>query len=263
MDISIEQLAARQLQDYRGGTPGTYFGEAHDGLSLDEAYAVQIEVARLRVAEGDEIIGYKIGCTGPGILKQFGMRGPIRGCLFRSELRPSGVVLDYSAFTNLAIEGEMAARIGEAGKIASVFPIVELHNFVFRGERKTLPELIANNGLHAGIVLPRDERGSVLDLVGTLTVVINGVPIDEGNLWCMPGGAPGSLEWLDHHLELHGRKLKAGDVVLTGTPLGLHPVKPGDHVRVVAEGGATVECHIGQMSPQSSRRLSNATSRHD
>jgi 2-keto-4-pentenoate hydratase len=55
-------LARRQWHDYRQGTPGTYFGEEHAKLSLDQAYAVQMEVARLRCDDGDAGAGYKIGC---------------------------------------------------------------------------------------------------------------------------------------------------------------------------------------------------------
>lgn len=61
-------------------------------MGLDEAYAVQDAVTRLRVRSGDVAIGYKVGCTGPGTTEQLGMVGPISGRLFRSEQRPSGSV---------------------------------------------------------------------------------------------------------------------------------------------------------------------------
>jgi 2-keto-4-pentenoate hydratase/2-oxohepta-3-ene-1,7-dioic acid hydratase in catechol pathway len=41
-----------------------------------------------------------------------------------------------------------------------------------------------------------------------------------------------------------GEALKPGDLVLAGTPLGLHPVKAGDHVVVSVDGTAYVDCHI-------------------
>ena len=79
MDIPINELAARQLQDYRRRMPGTYFAEDHPPLELEEAYRVQVEVARLRALSGESIAGYKIGCVGPKIHQQFGMSGPISG----------------------------------------------------------------------------------------------------------------------------------------------------------------------------------------
>ena len=41
-------------------------------------------------------------------MQQFGMEGPIRGCLFESEVRNSLDTLDLQNFASLAIEGEMA-----------------------------------------------------------------------------------------------------------------------------------------------------------
>ena len=40
------------------------------------------------------------------------MQGPIRGRLFESEVRRHGEALNLDDFAHLAIEGEMAVRIG-------------------------------------------------------------------------------------------------------------------------------------------------------
>ena len=62
---NLKALAAKQWEDYRQVTPGTYFGEQNDDLSIEEAYAVQMEVSRLRCKAGDIVAGYKVGCIGP------------------------------------------------------------------------------------------------------------------------------------------------------------------------------------------------------
>ncbi len=154
MTESVRALAARQLADYRAGTPGTFFADPEQPpLGLDDAYRVQAEVAALR-APAERVVGYKVGCTGPGTRAQFGLDGPIRGLLYDTELHPSGSELSSSAYAELAIEGELAVRLGDDGRIATVFPVIELHNYVFRGQPPTLAELVANNGIHAGVVLP-------------------------------------------------------------------------------------------------------------
>ena len=76
---NIQEIAHRQLQDYRNINPGTCFNDEKFSLSIREAYAVQDSVVSLRSAEGEAVIGYKVGCTGPGTTKLFGMQGPIRG----------------------------------------------------------------------------------------------------------------------------------------------------------------------------------------
>jgi len=234
---SVLELARRQLDDYRSKTPGTWFGEDHPPLELPEAYAVQAEVARLRVAEGDAVAGFKIGCIGPKVLEQFGMSGPIRGILYRSEMRDSGARLSLSDFPSLAVEAEMAIRLGEDLTITEILPVIELHHFVFRRPSKTLAELVANNGLHAGVVMPgASARSAIDDTRARLSLVVDDTLVEEGALWGMAGGAERARDWLTRHLGEHGMALEPGHLILAGTPLGLHPLRPGQTVR--AEAGS-------------------------
>ena len=214
---------------------------------MEAAYAVQAEVAALRSADGEPVAGYKVGCTGPNVREQFGMDGPIRGFLYGTELYPSGVKLSHASYANLAIEGELAVRLGDDAEIARIFPVIELHNYVFRSESPTLQELIANNGVHAGVVLPAAEGARWCGdepLTGALRIEINGRRVEEGPMSGVPGGPTGSVEWLRGHLAAHGLALRPWQLVLTGTPLSLIPVRPGDSVRVAAEGLGDVEAKV-------------------
>lgn len=244
---SLKTLAARQWRDYQWGTPGAMFADPEISLTLDEAYNVQMEFARLRCAAGDEVAGYKVGCIGSGMVEQFGMSGPIHARLFRSEIHSSGETLRYQAYANPAIEGEMALQIGVDGGIAAAFPVIELHQFVFRNPRKTLAELVANNGINAGAVVPEHLKAASLEdwaNAAALSISINGVSVETGALWAMAGGAPEALEWLRGDLRRFGEVLKPGDLVLAGTPLGLHPVRGGDHVVVSIDGIDCVDCRF-------------------
>jgi 2-keto-4-pentenoate hydratase len=223
------------------------FADPELSLTLNEAYNIQMETADLRCAAGDAVAGYKVGCIGPGVVEQFGMSGPIHARLFSSELCRSGKMLRYKAFANPAIEGEMALRIGVDGEIAAAFPVIELHQFVFRAPRKTLAELVANNGMNAGAVIPQDlEAASLEDWANAraLSISINGVSVESGGLWAMAGGAREAVEWLRGDLRRFGEALKPGDLVLGGTPLGLHPVRAGDHVVVSIDGKNCVDCRF-------------------
>lgn len=244
---TLQALAQRQWHDYQSTRPGNAFADPELSLSLEEAYAVQLEVARLRCAAGDTIAGYKIGCIGPGVVKQFGMSGPIHARLFRSEVHQSACTLPYVAYANLAIEGEMVLQIGRNNEVVAAFPAIELHHFVFRAPRKTLAELIANNGINAGIVIPQNAKMAPLDrwkTAKTLSISINGAAVDTGALWAMPGGPMELLDWLCSDLGRFGEALKPGDLVLAGTPLGLHPVGPNDHIVVSIDGEGFVDCRI-------------------
>ena len=113
--LEIQALAKRQLQDYRGFNPGTCFADPEFSIETKTAYHLQDTVTQLRVKDGEGVTGYKIGCTGPETTAQFGMDGPIRGTLFREEVLQTGSSLNPNKFCRLAVEGEMAIRIGSDG----------------------------------------------------------------------------------------------------------------------------------------------------
>jgi 2-keto-4-pentenoate hydratase len=247
LEMNINKIAKRQLRDYRNINPGTCFSTDNFDLSINEAYAVQEAVVELRSQEGETVIGYKVGCTGPGTTKLFGMEGPIRGTLFDSEIHESGVELNADHFFNLAIEAEMAVKIGDDGEINLIFPIIELHNFVFRASKKSLSELIANNGLNRGIILSNKNWHTPADAykkTSVLSLERNGSEIDSGAMWPMAGGPQSSLDWLEKHLRDRNLSVNGGDIILAGTALGLHKVKSGDQVNVKIDGKIAVQCTV-------------------
>ena len=244
---NIQKIAHRQLQDYKNINPGTCFSDKKFYLSIHEAYAVQDLVAGLRSAEGETVIGFKVGCTGPGTTKLFGMQGPIRGTLFDKEVYESGVELNANNFCNLAVEAEMAIKVDADRNILSVFPIIELHNLVFRAPQKSLSELIANNGLNRGIVSSAKTWEKQLEFYENklvLSLEVNGSEIDSGELWPMEGGPTSSLHWLKNHLADHDLEILPGNIILGGTALGLHKVQAGDRIDVKVDGEKVVNCFI-------------------
>jgi 2-keto-4-pentenoate hydratase len=244
---TLQELADRQWRDYRARRPGTCFANPDFVLPLAGAYELQDTVTKLRISAGDRLIGYKVGCTGPGTVQQFGMQGPIQGCLFESEIRRYGDTLNLEDFASLAIEGEMAVRIAPDGTIAAAFPVIELHHFVFRGSRRTLSEIVANNGLNGGFVLPHDgwlASQEYMEKKGVLSVRINDRLVASGDLWPMSGGVGSSLEWVRQHLAATRRNLLPGHVVLTGTSLELYPVRGGDRVAVFVDNEIGSQCSV-------------------
>ena len=243
----LPELAKRQLQDYRNASPGTCFANPEFSIDINSAYLLQNSVTKLRVEDGESVIGYKVGCTGSGTTKLFGMQGPIRGTLFESEVHESGVELKANQFCNLAIEAEMAIKVGENGTIQSIFPVIELHNFVFRAPQKSLSELIANNGLNKGIILTKNNwqtSAKVYPATSVLSLEINGSEIDSGAMWPMKNGPQSSLNWLENHLKDHDLMLTTGDIILGGTALSLHKVQSGDRIKVKINGKTVVQCTI-------------------
>ena len=81
-------------------------------LSVSESYQVQTMVAHKRIALGERMVGYKVGCTSDAIRRQFGISEPICARLFEPHVTSDNRPLDWNAYANCAIEPEMAIMIG-------------------------------------------------------------------------------------------------------------------------------------------------------
>jgi 2-keto-4-pentenoate hydratase len=250
----LNAIARRQLADYDGHRPGTIFAEPGFSLTSAEAHQVQMLVAGLRESRGEPIAGYKVGCVSEAVQQQLGISEPVFGHLFASEAHRSGIELDADSFDGLAIEGEFAFRLAE-DSIGAAFAVIELHNYVFRAPAaRRAEELIANNAMQAGIVLPSDEPPChELEslLTETISVIRNGSLLGAASGCALPGGPLASLAWLAARLKDMGTSLRPGHIVLTGSPLPLYTVAPGDTVEVTCGRLPDVKM---TLSPRRKRR---------
>ena len=256
MVTQFQELAQSMLADFDGRTPGRCAREPVK-LTVAEAYEIQSEIARLRDERGEKIIGYKVGCTSKTIQTQLGVAEPIFGRLFASECHSSGVHLSAARFANLAIEGEIAVQLGKdlsglsvseeecREAIVEVFPVVELHHYVFPSTWPRAQWLIASGGIHAGFVRAEtDTRSSPLShFAKSLSVHINDVTVGSVEDSASLISPVDSLFWLATRLAKFGLQLRKGQMILTGSPMNLFPVNAGDRIVVQAPllGASRVE----------------------
>src|SRR5262249_15604458 len=109
--VDLDQLALRQLDDYRRGRHGLLFADASVALTIADAYQLQRRVGVLRESSGEAVAGYKIGCVSEVVRAQLGLDRPVFGHIFETEVHRSGCQLPESAFSGMAIEGEYALRL--------------------------------------------------------------------------------------------------------------------------------------------------------
>ena len=254
-DTTFTTCALKQLADYDRHHPGSMFADGVT-LSLEEAYRLQAAVAELRCARGERIVGYKVGCTSSAIRKQLGIAHCVRGRLFDSEQNPSGVTLSRSSFDCLAIEGELAVELSRApsaedfhddrfpGCVSRVFPVIELHNHVMRGESPSAGELIANNAIHAGVVSAAGVSPSRIAEQPGLRIFTDGQLLHECNGGELLDTITTSLHWLSTELRSQGEEIGTGHIVLTGSIPPLIPIRSNCSVRVETSPFGSVEAHF-------------------
>ncbi len=248
----IQRWASRQLADYDAHRPGTMFAEGIE-LNVADGYALQSAVAELRRRRGERIIGYKVGCTSPKIRAQLGIDHCVTGRLFDSELHASGATLSRSGFASLAIEGELAVRLSREPAVedfsgdevpacvASVFPVIELHNHVMRGEQPSAGELIAHNALHAGIVAGRGTDSKHHSGKPSLAIFADDRLLEQCEGPSLIQTIRSSLKWLMEMVRARGDRLGAGQIVLTGSIPSLISVGEDCRIKVDATPFGCVE----------------------
>lgn len=213
-------------------------------LSIEEAYEVQRMVIDARVGEGERCVGYKVGCTSEAIRRQFGLTEPICGCVMAPHVYHGNAILNWADYCQPAVEPEFVLTIGEdlrdevgddeplAHAIEFVSPGIEIHHYRFWFGEPTIQELIASNGIHAALVVgeqkvrPReiDWEMEGVGLFKNRQLAASGIGAE------IMGGPMKSLRWLVNHLVRRGDMLKAGELVIPGSPVELVSVKRGDRV---------------------------------
>ncbi len=226
-DERVEAIAERMLADYDAANPGTVFAEGLR-LSIPDAWRLQTAVAALREQRGEAVVGYKIGCVCKGNQQMMGLPHPVWGRLWSSEQHQDGIHLQKSAFANLALEAEFAVTLGRAidtdkaspgellDSIAAVYPVIELHNLVLRGEPPRGHELIANNGILAGVVGGERIADPSTPLTTDLALVFDGKTVDSWASLRWPDDILSAIGWLAEKQAEAGRRLERGAMILTG-----------------------------------------------
>jgi len=243
--INWDEMARRHLEHYDQHQPGLLFQDPEFRLDMEQAYKLQRSVTALREARGETVAGYKIGCLSEAIRSQLGLSHAVCAAVFQQEIYPSGCTLDSRNYAGLAIEGECAVRIARdikdadafrrdpGGAIASIFPIIELHNYLFRTIQWRAQELVANNCIHAGVVVPPEESWALdlRELTWPISVWINGRHEGTATQTTYDNVIAG-LGALVELLGSSGLRLRAGQIALTGSPLPLYRLSAGDSIEV-------------------------------
>ncbi len=196
-------------------------------------------------AHAGESYGWKLAATTAAGQAHIGVTGPLPGPLFERFRHEPGDVLASGDMHMRVVEAEFVYRMGadvgpDAGP-AEVLAAVEGLQLAVevpdsrytRYEAVGAAQLLADCACAGRFVLGPDVPGwRELDLSTWGTRVwINGVEAATGSGGNVMGDPRTALAWIAEDLRRHGRALRAGEVVTTGTTTAPVPVGPGDEVR--------------------------------
>jgi len=133
-------------------------------ISFDDAYAIQSEVIRRRMAAGAKVIGHKIGLTSKAMQRSSGIDEPDYGVLLDDMAFSDGAKIKVDNYCVPRVEVELAFVLAKPLKgpgigvidvlraTEYVVPSLELIDARVRDPRQIF-DTISDNGAAAGVVL--------------------------------------------------------------------------------------------------------------
>ena len=223
----IDTFSKKILEDYDAKNPGMIFKDKIK-ISNSDALILQSTVSKLREKRGEEVIGYKIGCVLKETQKKMGFSQPAWGTLWKNELHNSGVILNKKDYSNPAMEAEFGIILNRdlqpenisfehiIDSIDSIYPLIEIHNLIFHGDPPHGAELLANNAIHAGIVLGPKNKLPDNNQVTDLKLIYDKEIVDTWNNKKWPHDMLSEIIWLIKEQAKTKNILKKGNLILTG-----------------------------------------------
>ncbi|MDB3889204.1 hypothetical protein N9337_01145 [Candidatus Pelagibacter sp.] len=223
----LDFFANKILENYDSKNPSIIFKEEIN-ITNEDALIIQSNVARLRERRGEEIIGYKIGCVSKDTQNKMGFTQPACGYLWKNELYTSGIELNKKDYTNPAMEAEFGVILSRDIKpeissfnyilesIEGIYSLIEIHNLVFHGNEPYGAELLANNAIHAGVILGLEKKLPTNKLETDLKLIYDNEIIDTWVNKKWPVDMLSEVNWLVKEQAKSNNYLKKGDLILTG-----------------------------------------------
>jgi len=239
-----QQLAQRLYRALREGLtiePLT----STDNLDIDDAYHISLAMLEQREADGERVIGKKIGVTSKPVQEMLGVHQPDFGFLTDRMQYEDGASVSISEANLIQprAEGEIAfvlnrdlmgpgitqADVLEATE--SVMACFEIVDSRIRDWKIAIQDTIADNA-SCGVFVLGEKRVSPegIDLTNVrLDMKRNGELHSSGLGSAVQGHPAEAVAWLANTLGNFGVPLRAGEIILSGSLVPLVPVQAGDH----------------------------------
>lgn len=209
-----------------------------------------------RLDAGEKPLGWKAGFGAPAAMESLSIEAPLVGFLTEKTLLPSEAIVSITGWMKPAIEPEIAVYLGQdlpetrdrettRKAIASIGPAFELADISF--PPNDVEKILAGDIYHRHVILGHADgsrAGCVLDgLVGR--IYRNGSEIATVT---DPQNLTGNLVDIVHHIATLlialGERLRAGEVIITGSMVPPIWISPKEEFRYTLEPVDTISINI-------------------
>lgn len=216
--------------------------ERYPDITVDSAYEISLRLLAKRLADGEKVVGKKIGVTSKAVQDMLNVFQPDFGFLTDKMMFSDRITIGDQMIQPKA-EGEIAFLLRSSlvgpgvteedvlNATESVMPCFEIVDSRIKDWKISIEDTVADNASCGLFVVnqkaAKDPRD--LDLPSCKMVVHkNGEFLSEGEGTAALGNPLTCVAWLANVLGEYGVTLEAGDIILSGSLVPLEPVKVGD-----------------------------------
>ncbi len=233
-------LAAEQSQK-----PIPPLTESDPGISVEDAYPIQLLVMEMKKSLGQVVVGKKIGLTSLAMQNMLGVKEPDYGHILDGMVVMEAEKIRTTDLIKPRIEGELAFVLKEDLQgpgvtltevircSEGVIPSLEIIDSRIVDWKIKLPDTVADNASSARIVL-----GGTITSLHSLDLRTVGMVLEKnGEVVATAAGAAvlghpaQAVAWLANKLAAYGIALRKGEVILSGSLTAAMPIGAGDFVR--------------------------------
>ena len=240
--MSVATITESLLEAYETKVPVTPLTTTNPDITVDEAYHIQLAQIERKVAQGDIIVGKKIGLTSKVMQEMFNVSEPDYGHILASMVLEDGAEVSLNNLIQPKIEFELAfvlkediqgPNVTEEQIIAAtdyVVPAFEIIDSRIKDWQIRFEDTVADNGSSAYAILGgKPTRIEELDLETLgMNVLKNGHYIDHATGAAVMGNPVRAVVWLANALGKYNIGLKKGEFALSGALTAAITVNPGD-----------------------------------
>lgn len=234
---TIQAAALRLHHAEKTRQPVRQISLDHPDITIDDAYAIQRAWVQHKLAEGQKIIGHKIGLTSRAMQMSSQITEPDFGTLLDEMLYADAAEIPHERFIDPMVEVELAFILKDRleGDKVTIFDVLSATDYVTpaleiidarchridpatRRPRKVM-DTISDNAANVGLVLGgRPVKPLELDLRWAAALLYRNSTIEETGVAAGVLNHPANgIAWLSKKFAPRGIALEPGQIILAGS----------------------------------------------
>jgi len=202
---------------------------AWDDPRIARGMEKQLATRRARIAAGEKPIGWKVGLGAPPAMERLKIKAPLIGFMMEKSIVANGATVSLAGWTKPVAEPEVAVHMGKdlpggadrasaIAAIAGIGPAIELADL--NPPPDDVEAALAGNIFHRNVILGASDTsraGAKLDGLNGHVFRRGALAAQQGNLEQLIGEMIGIVVHVAGTLAAYGERLRAGDVIITGS----------------------------------------------